>query len=100
MIATAPGAFADGAKTVTVINNTSYTMNEFYASPSVDSSWDTSTNLFAGQTIAPGQTTTITIADGLDHCHYDLMGVLYGAAEHAYQYQVNACEGESWTVSQ
>jgi|SRR5580704_2981717 hypothetical protein len=96
--ATISVARADGGKTVTVTNNTSFTMTEFYASPSVDSSWENTSNLLAGQAIAPGQSTTITIADGIDHCHYDLMGVLYGSAEHAYQYSVNACRGESWAV--
>ncbi len=95
-----PHAVASSNKTVTVTNNTSYTMSEFYASASADSAWDTSNNLLAGQTVAPGQSTTITIADGEDHCHYDLMAVLYGAAEHAYQYGVNACEGGTWTISQ
>jgi hypothetical protein len=96
-----PSAVADHAKTVSVTNSTTYTMSEFYASPSGSSSWDTSNNLLAGQTIGPGQSTTITIADGEDDCNYDLMAVLYGAAEHAYQYQVNACNGDSahWTVS-
>jgi len=95
-----PHAVASSSKTVTVTNNTSYTMSEFYASASADSAWDTSNNLLAGQTVAPGQSTTITIADGEDHCHYDLMAVLYGAAEHAYQYGVDACEGGTWTISQ
>jgi hypothetical protein len=97
-----PSAVADNAKNVTVTNNTTYTMSEFYASSSENAAWDTSNNLLAGQTIGPGQATTIIIADGLDECTYDLMAVLYGAAEHAYQYQVNTCNGDSahWTISQ
>ena len=89
-----------GSKQVVVINNTNYTMTEFYASPSVNSSWDTSNNLLAGQALAPGQTTTIAISDGIDHCHYDLMAVLYGQAEYAYDYEVDACEGDTWNVQQ
>jgi hypothetical protein len=92
------GIAAATIKTVTITNSTAYAMSEFYASPSVNSSWDTTNNLLAGQTVAPGQTTTITIADGVNHCHYDLMAVLYGSAEHAYQYRVDACDGGSWTV--
>jgi hypothetical protein len=99
VIANVPTAVADGGKSVTVTNNTTYTLSEFYASPSADSAWDTSTNLMAGQTVAPGQSITITIADGVEHCHYDLMAVLYGAAEYAYQYSVDACEGGSWSIS-
>ena len=93
---------ADSSKKVTVINNTTYTLSEFYASSSDAGTWDTTNNLIAGQTVGPGQSTTVTIADGLDECTYDLMAVLYGAAEHAYQYQVNTCNGDSahWSVSQ
>lgn len=93
-------AVANQAKTVTVTNNTTYTMSEFYASSSDSSSWDTSNNLLAGQTVAPGQATTITIADGLSACNYDLMAVLYGATQHAYQYRINACDDGRWTISQ
>ena len=98
-MATAPSAVAFPTKTVTVTNNTSLTLSEFYASPSADSGWDTSNNLLAGQTLGPGQSTTITIADGEHHCHYDLMAILYGSAEYAYQYEVDTCAGGSWAVS-
>jgi len=100
LIATAaPSAMADSAKSVTVTNNTTYTMSEFYASSSDNSSWDTTNNLLAGKTVPPGQATTIVIADGLNACNYDLMAVLYGATQHAYQYRVNACDEGSWTIS-
>ena len=98
-MASATSALADGGKTVVVTNSTSYTIGEFYASPSDRSAWDTSDNLIAGQTVGPGQSTTVTIADGQDDCAYDLMAVLYGASQHAYQYQVDTCSGGSWTVS-
>ncbi len=39
---------ASGAKTVVVTNNTSYTINELYASPSDAGSWDSSPNLLSG----------------------------------------------------
>ncbi len=94
-----PAAMADSTKSVTVSNNTTYTMSEFYASSSDSSSWDTSNNLLAGKSVAPGQATTIVIADGLNICNYDLMAVLYGATQHAYQYHVNACDSGSWTIS-
>jgi len=97
-----PNAVADHAKTVVVSNNTTYTLTECYASSSDSAAWDTTNNLIAGQSIGPGQSTNVTIADGSDECTYDLMGVLYGAAEHAYTYQVNTCNGDSahWSVSQ
>jgi len=102
-LASVPSAVA-GSNTVAVTNDTPYTMTEFYASPSSSAAWDMTLNLLAGQTVAPGQTTTITVAssggDGGDSCKYDLMAVMYGDAEHGYQYRVDVCEGASWSVSQ
>ena len=91
------------AKNITVTNNTTYTMTQLYASSTYHSSdWSSSSNLLTAQTIGPGQTTTIPISDGTDYCHYDFMGILYGAAQAAYQYTVNTCDGNSaqWQVSQ
>jgi hypothetical protein len=88
-------------KLIVVTNSTSYTLTAMYASPSAwTSDWNTSTNLLSpGQTIAPGQTTPVTISDGVDHCHYDVMGVLYGVAQYAYQYEIDACDGGRWNIS-
>ena len=96
-----PSAVADSSKMVQVTNSTSYSLYEFYASPSVNSAWDTSTNLLSGQTLDPGQSTNITISDGTTQCRYDLMGVLWGSAEYAYTYYVNTCDGDSahWNIS-
>jgi len=92
-------ALAHNPKSIVVTNNTTYTMTQFYASPSDSAGWDTSANLFAGQTLAPGQQATVTINDGIRHCKYDLMAVLYGATQAAYTYSVDACRGGSWTIS-
>jgi hypothetical protein len=100
IVTNVPGAIADSRKSVTVTNDTSYVMYEFFASDSDNAAWDESNNLLAGQSIAAGQTSTITVNDGLDTCTYDLMAVLYGSSEYAYQYQVNLCNGDSahWDV--
>jgi hypothetical protein len=107
-------AMADSPVSVTITNNTSYTMTQLYASPSSSSAWDTSTNLLTGGlTVLPGAQLTIPLVgvlsgdgqgDGggedIDSCHYDLMGVLYGATQHAYTYSVNTCDGGgNWTIS-
>ena len=84
---------------VQVSNNTQYTMTQFYASSSDATSWDTSNNLIAGQSLAPGQSMTITLGSA-DACTYDLMAVLYGASQYAYQYSVNPCQGQGWTITQ
>jgi hypothetical protein len=78
-------------------------MTELYASSTYNSSdWSSSSNLLtSGQSIAPGQTSTIPISDGTDYCHYDFMGVLYGAAQASYQYAIETCHGSAqWTISQ
>jgi hypothetical protein len=103
-IAGAGVALAGNPRTVVVTNNTSYTMTQFYASPSSSaaSTWDTTNNLYAGQTLAPGQQTTITVDSGDDSdsdCHYDLMAILQGTTQAAYTYSVNACGGGSWSIS-
>jgi hypothetical protein len=92
---------AIAGKSVVVTNNTTYTMIQFFASSSDASSWDTNNNLFAGQTLAPGQQATIDLGgnNGDDECNYDLMAVLDGATQAAYTYSVDACDGGSWTIS-
>jgi len=97
-----PTAFASSG-TITVSNGTAYTLTELYASPTSNATWDLTSNLLAGLTIAPGVSSTITIPGSSDdNCSFDLMAVLYGVAEHAYTYQVTTCHGASgnWTVSQ
>jgi hypothetical protein len=92
-----------GTSSIVVTNTTSYTMNEFYVSSSAASAWDTTNNLITGSPIAPGQTATISVntdnGNGDDSCNYDLMGVLFGAAQFAYKYQVNVCDSASWTIT-
>ena len=93
-------ALASNVKSVVVTNNTSYTMTQFYASSSAASGWDTTTNLFAGQSLAPGQQATIDVSSaGGSDCTLDLMAVLYGATQAAYTYSVNACGGGSWSIT-
>ena len=55
-------AMADSPVSVTITNNTSYTMTQLYASPSSSSAWDTSTNLLTGGlTVLPGAQLTIPL---------------------------------------
>jgi hypothetical protein len=92
-------AIANGNKSVQITNNTSYTMTEFYASDVDNATWDTTSNLLSGQTLAPGQQANVDINDGTGNCNYDLMGVLYGAAQYAYKYSIDACDSGQWTIT-
>jgi hypothetical protein len=99
---TVTSALAAGpGKSVVVTNGTQYTMSEFYASPSDSSGWNTNgnNNLIAGQSLSSGQSSTITIADNLPECIYDLMAVVYSPQQYAYTYEVDVCSGGSWNVT-
>jgi hypothetical protein len=92
-------AYATNNVTVQVTNGTQYTMTQFYASASDATAWNMTNNLIAGQSLAPGQSMTINIGSA-DNCTFDLMAVLYGAAQYAYKYTVNPCNGGTWTITQ
>jgi hypothetical protein len=90
-------AYADQGKSVVVVNQTSYTLVSFYASTSDAPGWDMTNDLMAGLTLPAGGQTTIQVAG--DGCQYDLMAILDGASQAAYQYQVDACDGGTWTIT-
>jgi hypothetical protein len=92
-------AFA-GTKSVVLVNSTSYTIYAFYASSSDASAWDTTDNLLGTQSIAPGAQVTVNIPDTSSECSYDLMAILYGTEQYAYDYSVNACDSNAtWTIA-
>ena len=98
------GAFADGSGTLTatVVNNSSYTLNGIYASSSDAGNWtvNPSNNLINGQVIPPGQSVTVSIPNnGTGGCSYDLLGELFGSNQYDYEYSLNACNGDTWTIS-
>jgi hypothetical protein len=89
---------ADNTKSVVLVNNTPYTLENFYASDSTSPDFST-TDLLSGQTVAPGQQLSVNINDDSSDCGYDLMAILYGATQYAYQYAVNVCGGATWTIT-
>ena len=98
----ATSAFA--GNTVVVTNSTTYTVYELYSSSSSASGWTTGSgyNLITANPLLPGQTATFTIPGGGgddNQCLFDLMGVVYGSDQHAYQYGVDACNGGTWTIA-
>lgn len=64
-----------GPVTFILINRTNRILEEFYASPPSQDTWED--NIFGnGFQLAPGAETEIVINDGRTICNYDLMGVL------------------------
>ena len=100
LIAVAGNTLAD-TRVVLITNNTPYTLTGFYASWSygTDVGWDTTNNLLGANTLAPGLTLSVSVSDGTSHCHYDLMGILFGVTQYAYQYGVNTCGGGIWNIT-
>ena len=100
----ASSAIADGGGNhAVVVNHTPYTLVEFYASSSDSSGWDLTQNMLAGRTLPPGGQVTIPLSfngGSEGNCNYDFMGVLDGASQAAYQYAVNGCNGDTWTITQ
>lgn len=68
----APVAAQDMAFTLT--NASDHVIVEFYASPVVSDSWEE--DMLAGGTIESGETVEVIIADGREHCEYDILMVL------------------------
>jgi hypothetical protein len=90
------------ANSVTVVNATSYTLVDLYGSSSDAAGWDQTLNMIPGHTVAPGGQITVPIGFGggdEGDCHYDFMAVLDGASQAAYQYEVNGCNGDTWTIT-
>lgn len=79
----------------TLQNDSSHTIAEIYVSPNESDEWGD--NLLVDETVAPGGSGTITIADGLETCNYDLRFVTDEGAE-AEKTQ-DLCEIGTFTVT-
>ena len=79
-----------------IVNSSSATLTEFYTSPATDPTW--SDNMVtAGQALAPGESATVTLADGSEECTYDLRAVFDDGSELVDA--VNVCEVATYTVT-
>lgn len=63
----------------TLQNDSSHTIVEIYVSPNESDEWGDS--LLVDESVAPGGSGEITIADGLETCNYDLRFVTDEGAE-------------------
>jgi len=78
----------------TLSNKTAVELRAFYASPSNVGSWEE--DILGRDTLAAGETVSITIADGRSQCEYDLRSEF--ADGDVVEDTVNLCETESYTI--
>jgi hypothetical protein len=78
-----------------LINQSSYTIAEMYTSSASDPEWGD--DLMASVDLMPGESGTVTIADGGSECVYDLL-LLTDTGEEL-QDQVDICQLASYTVT-
>jgi hypothetical protein len=74
--------------TFTLINATSYTLREFYASPSSSRNWEE--DILGREVLPPGYSGNITIGDGRSTCVYDLLSV-FSDGTTVTRWNVNLC---------
>lgn len=75
---------------LTIINNTSSTVERFYASPVGVSDWEE--DLFGRNALPPGGEITVRFSDGRDVCAYDLLFEFRGDALEDLTDTQNLCE--------
>jgi hypothetical protein len=87
---------AIGAKTAlagnlqfTLNNATSYTLMEFYASPTDVESWEE--DILGSDVLGAGESAMVTIADDRAQCEYDIKGV-FEDGDSVEHMAVNLCE--------
>ena len=82
------------AATFTLVNGTSAVIDEFFASPPSTESWEN--DILGQDTLAPGESVTITINDGREDCSYDFRAVFEDGTDLVHD-AVSICNGESYT---
>ena len=82
---------------VLVINDTSYTIREFYASNVGASSWQE--DILGDAVLAPGDTINVNIDDASGYCKYDFRAVFEDGDE-ATKRAVNVCEVAEFTFTE
>ena len=94
MAASAP-AFADDLE-LTLSNDSSYVVVEFYASPSDVGDWEE--DILGTDVLGSEESVEITIADGRTQCEYDLRFV-FDDGDVLERGGVDLCETESYTLT-
>lgn len=85
-------AFAEDRR-VNIINETSYTIVEFYASNVGENEWEE--DILGRDMLAPNESVIIDVDDGTGHCLYDFRAV-FEDGEELIKNRINVCEIESY----
>ena len=93
-LACAAPAFAEDLQ-FDLINNSGYTVVQFYTSPSNMGDWRE--DVLGAEVVAPGESGTVTVTDGSDQCVYDIRVVLDDGNE--LTDTVNMCDMGSYTIN-
>lgn len=78
-----------------LINNSSVTLHELYVAPHESDNWEE--DIMGTDTLASGETVSVTIADGKDTCDYDMRFVAEDGS--VLERNVNLCEMGSFTLT-
>ena len=82
----------------TLKNRTGSVVNAFYTSPKGVSEWED--DVFGDDTLLPGDSIRITIADGRDVCNYDMRFEFQGDELEDMEDTQNLCEMDSYTITE
>lgn len=82
---------------VVIVNATSYSIEEFYASNVGTDDWEE--DILGQDILLPGQQVTINIDDGTGHCRYDFKAV-FDDGDEARKDAVNVCEIGTFTFNE
>lgn len=81
-------AFAEEVK-FTLKNNSDFSIDELYASPSTENAWGE--DILGVDILAGGESGVATIADGSAECKYDLKAIAEDGTEHVLE-ALDLCE--------
>ncbi len=95
LIALPAGAFAEDLK-FTLTNNSSRAIENFYTSPANTADWQE--DVLGEDTISPGQSDEVTIADGSTQCVYDMRFVMEDKQE-MVESGIDLCKLAEYTLS-
>jgi hypothetical protein len=93
-----PAAAAPDGKNrkITVLNLSTSTMRELYASPITATTWEE--DLLGQRTLTSGQSISANIDNGTTECYYDLKAVMANGKAWEHR-KVNVCAVSKWVVA-